>query len=186
MRSNYLQSFIFLSLVAVTGLLGCKTAESEGAGTSAKTTATPTQADIRPKPKSAFTAEDVAKLKWIEGDWRGMGGDKPFYERYRFEGTTMIEEGFTDETFSKSTDVTRFELKNGEFGASDGDRQSAAISITDDAVQFVPAVGGGNTFRFERQPEGKWRAILGWPAKNDKPAGQMIYTMEPVKVQKKR
>ena len=30
-----------------------------------------------------FTAADIAKLKWIEGSWRGMDGDKPFYERYK-------------------------------------------------------------------------------------------------------
>jgi hypothetical protein len=151
----------------------------------AKTAVTPVQADAQPKAKNTFTATDIAKLNWIEGDWRGMDSEKPFYERYRFEGTTMMVEIFADETFSNAPEVSRFELKNGEFGSSEGARRSAASSITDDAVQFVPVAGGGNSFRFERQPGGKWRAVLEWPAKNDKPAGQKIYLMEPVKVQKK-
>ena len=29
-------------------------------------------------PSKKFTAADIAKLKWIEGTWRGMDGDKPF------------------------------------------------------------------------------------------------------------
>jgi hypothetical protein len=37
---------------------------------------------------------DIAKLKWLEGTWKGMDGDKPFFERYRFEGDSkMIVEG---------------------------------------------------------------------------------------------
>ncbi|HXU08596.1 MAG TPA: hypothetical protein VN743_06335, partial [Blastocatellia bacterium] len=38
-------------------------------------------------PSNKFTAADIAKLKWIEGTWRGMDGDKPFYERYKIEPT---------------------------------------------------------------------------------------------------
>ena len=43
-------------------------------------------------PGKGFTAADVAKLKWIEGTWRGMDGDKPFFERYRIEETAMVVE----------------------------------------------------------------------------------------------
>ena len=43
-------------------------------------------------PSKKFTAADVAKLKWIEGAWRGMDGDKPFYERYKIEETAMVVE----------------------------------------------------------------------------------------------
>jgi hypothetical protein len=186
MMSKYLQSLILISFVAGASLFRCKNAELESAVNIAKTLVMPTQVDTRQKPKTSFTAADVAKLKWIAGDWRGMDGDKPFYERYRFEGTTMIVETYADETFSNAPEVSRFELKNGEFGSSEGERRSAASSITDDSVQFVPVSGGGNSFRFERQPAGKWRAVLEWPATNDKPARQKIYLMEPVKVQQKR
>ena len=133
-------------------------------------------------PSKAFTSVDVAKLKWIEGTWRGMDGEKPFFERYRIErhDTAMTVDSFTDETLSKVEDTGRFELKDGEFGKGEGEKRSAASSITTDAVQFVPAVPGkGNNFRFERQPDGTWHAILEWPATTDKPARQKIYKMEP-------
>jgi hypothetical protein len=131
-------------------------------------------------PYKGFTAADVAKLKWIEGTWRGMDGEKPFFERYRLDGTTLIVENFEDGTLAKATDTTRFELRDGEFGKFEGEGRSAASSITDTSVQFVP-VGKGNAFRFERQPDGTWNAVLDRPAADGKPAGQKIYKMEPWK-----
>ena len=132
-------------------------------------------------PSNKFTAADVAKLKWIEGTWRGMDGDKPFYERYRIEETAMVVEVLKADG-SPDGEPGRFELKNGEFGKDEGNNRSAASEITDDHIQFVPAVPDkGNTFRFERQSNGTWRAVLEWTAKANRPAGQKIYIMEPWK-----
>lgn len=132
-------------------------------------------------PSNKFTAADIAKLKWIEGTWRGMDGDKPFYERYKFEETALVVEGLKADG-SPDGEPGRFELKNGEFGQGEGDKRSAASEITADHIQFVPAVPGKmNRFRFERQSNGTWRAVLEWPATPDKPARQKIYIMEPWK-----
>lgn len=128
-----------------------------------------------------FSASDIAKLKWIEGTWRGMDGDKPFYERYKIEETAMVVETLKSDG-SADGEPGRFELKDGEFGKGEGDRRSVASEITDEYIQFVPAVSGKrNSFRFERQANGTWRAILEWPARTDKPAQQKIYIMEPWK-----
>ena len=130
-------------------------------------------------PSKKFTAADVAKLKWLEGAWRGMDGDKPFYERYKIEGTTLVVETLKADG-SVDGEPDRFELKDGEFGKGEGDRRSAASEITADYIQFVPPVAGKrNNFRFERQANGTWRAVLEWPAKGDQPARQKIYIMEP-------
>lgn len=139
------------------------------------------QSTAQSTPSKKFTAADLAKLKWIEGTWRGMDGDKPFYERYKIEETAMVVETLkADRSVDGQPD--RFELKDGEFGKDEGDKRSVASEITADYVQFVPAVPGKfNSFRFERQPNNTWRAVLKWPAKGDKPAGQKIYIMEPWK-----
>lgn len=132
-----------------------------------------------PKPSNKFTPADIAKLKWIEGTWRGMDGDKPFYERYKLDGTTLIVEGLKEDG-SPDGEPGRFELTNGEFGQGEGEKRSAASEITATYVQFVPAVPGGrrNSFRFERQPGGTWNALLEWPATEDKPAMRKVYRME--------
>ena len=123
----------------------------------------------------------MAKLKWIEGTWKGMDGDKPFYERYRFEGTSMVVESLKDEKL-EIEDADRFELVNGEFGKGEGEDRSAVSQITESSVQFVPAIKGtGNSFRFERQDENTWNAILEWEANDKSPAGRKVYVMQRVK-----
>jgi len=149
--------------------------------------------------KGKFTPADLAKLKWLEGTWKGTGGEKPFFERYRFENdSTLVVETFADESLAKIVDTTRFELKDGEFGHDMGVRRAVASSITENAVQFVPAPtytrpaanGSGpppqpggdqnqNSFRFERQSDGTWNAILQWPAGDGKPESSKVYKMEP-------
>jgi hypothetical protein len=135
----------------------------------------------QPTPSNKFAAADIAKLKWIEGTWRGMDGDKPFYERYKIEKEALVVEGLNADGSVKG-EPDRFELKNGEVGNGEGNNRSAASEITADYIQFVPAVPGKmNRFRFERQSNGTWRAVLEWPATADKPARQKIYIMEPWK-----
>ncbi|HEX2640392.1 MAG TPA: hypothetical protein VHL50_07470 [Pyrinomonadaceae bacterium] len=136
-------------------------------------------------PSNKFTPADVAKLKWLEGTWRGMDGETPFYERYRFDGATMVVESLDDKGNVKPEETTRFELNaNGEFGPAGKpeDRRAGASSITDASVQFVPFPGSkGNSYRFEKRTDGKpgWNAVLEWPASSDKPARQKFYEMQP-------
>jgi len=132
-------------------------------------------------PANNLTEADVSKLKWLEGTWKGMDDDKPFYERYRFEGTSMVVESLKDEKL-EIEDADRFELVNGEFGKGEDEDRSAVSEITDNSVQFVPAVKGtGNSFRFERQDENSWKAILEWEAGDKRPAGRKVYVMQRVK-----
>jgi hypothetical protein len=161
-----LNIFAAAIVVVITTLSAC---DAQSTGT-AKTQAT---------PSDKFTAADIAKLKWLEGTWRGMDGDKPFFERYALDGTTLVVETLEDGSLSKVTDTSRFELINGQFCKTEGNRRSAASQITDTFVQFVPASGGGNSFRFQHQPDGTWNAILEWPGGANRAAGSKTYHMEP-------
>src|SRR5688500_11544687 len=69
----------------------------------------------QPTPARNFAKADVARLNWIEGTWRGMDGDKPFYERYRIEENAMVVEGLKEDG-TPDGEPGRFELKDGEFG----------------------------------------------------------------------
>ena len=169
----------FTKLLALTIALfllsSCSSADFQNTNAAANFTPAPT-------PSSNFTSSDIAKLKWIEGTWRGMDGDKPFYERYKIVESTMIVETLNEDG-SVDGDPGRFELKHGEFGQGEGDKRSAASEITDTYVQFVPAkLGSGlNSFRFEKASDGTWTALLEWPASQTKPAGKKRYRMEPWK-----
>ncbi|HVQ40111.1 MAG TPA: hypothetical protein VMS31_21405 [Pyrinomonadaceae bacterium] len=131
-----------------------------------------------PSPK-LITPADLAKLRWIEGSWRGTGdGQAPFYERYKFENdTTLVVETLTDETLSKVSEVDRFELKDGHFGKSANDSGSVATALDDTSITFSPLGKARNSFRFQRESDNAWRAILNWTDK-DGAAKERIYHME--------
>ena len=181
-------AFIIL-LIAAAG--GCSSGISNTSSNSPLNTAANSNSAVAEGPKPAatpsnqITEADVAKLKWLEGTWKGTGGQKPFYERIRFDGTTMIIETYSDESLSKVDETSRFELKDGEFGHTVNEQRSAASSITDRSVRFVPAAalpGGlvkGSTFRFERLDGGTWNATLEMPATSNRPASEKVYTMQP-------
>lgn len=123
-----------------------------------------------------FSTADIAKLKWIEGTWRGSGVDqKPFFERYRFENeSTLVVDSFPDEKLDKISETSRFELKDGLFGNGD----YVASSIDDKGINFEPAKNARNSFRWERVSDNLWKATLKWPANENKPARERVYNME--------
>jgi hypothetical protein len=156
---------VFAVLVVIAG--AGKTADSHGQ-------AKPTPAKV--------TAADLEKLRWIEGTWRGTGGEKPFFERYRFENaTTLASDSFADEKLDKVTDTTLFELKDGEFGGGSEGSRWVVTAIDDNSITFAPVVKARNSFIWRRDSKDSWTAILSWPARGDKPAGEKTYKMERIK-----
>jgi hypothetical protein len=137
------------------------------------------QMNAPPQPKKLTTA-DLAQLRWLEGSWRGTGDvEQPFFERYYFENdSTLAVEGFEDETLSKVTDVTRFELKDGQFGNRGEGSRWVVTQLTAQSVTFEPVVKARNSFRWERESQDVWRAVLDWPATANAPARRRVYKME--------
>jgi len=158
--------------------LSCTSNSSANAEIAAQSNASAPVAEPTP---ATLTTADVAKLKWIIGSWKGTGDvEKPFYERYRFEGeSTLAVDGFPDETLAKSDSTTLFALKDGKMGNS-GETRWAASEITADSITFVPVAAARNTFKWQRVSDNEWKAILSWPATADKPARQRVYKMERV------
>ena len=133
-----------------------------------------------PAPAAKFSAADLEKLRWIEGTWRGTGDvEAPFFERYRFESpTTLAVDGFTDETLTKVDDTTRFELKDGQFGNGGEGSRWTASALDYQSITFVPLVKAKNSFRWQRESNNTWTAILNWPPEQGKPGRQRVYKME--------
>ena len=123
-----------------------------------------------------LSAADLAKLRWIEGSWRGSGVDQaPFFERYRFENdSTLLVDSFPDEKLDKINDTSRYELKDGQFG--NGNYVSSGID--DQGINFEPVAGKAkNSFRWERVSADKWKATLKWTDANGS-LKERIYNME--------
>ena len=136
--------------------------------------------DAQTPQSKKFSPVDLKKLKWIEGTWRGTGDvEAPFFERYRFENeTTLAVDNFTDEKLTKVEETTRFMLSEGQFSnGGEGSRWAASV-IDDQGVTFEPLVEAKNTFRWQRESDNTWTAILKWPPRDGKPARQRVYKME--------
>ena len=131
-------------------------------------------------PVTDFTTADFKKVRWIEGTWRGTGvGQGPFYERYKFENeSTLAVETLEGEKFDQVTDVTRFTLKDGRITGGGEGSLYAASAVNDNSITFDPVIKARNSFRWQRENENSWTAILSWPATDKKPAGQRTYQME--------
>ena len=135
----------------------------------------PNAAAQKPTPKY-ITPPDLARLRWIEGSWRGTGDiEKPFFERYHFENeSTLVMESLADESLSKVNEVTRYELKDGQFGNG----RAVATALDETSITFASLARADDTYHFQRVSENSWEAILSVPASGNTPARQINYHME--------
>jgi len=154
---------------------GAKSPDTAQSSVSPAASPAPTPA---PVPKD-IVAADLKQLRWIEGSWRGTGGGVPtFYERYHFENdSTLVVEGLADETLKTVDDVSRFELKDGHFGYNGGDTGSVAVALDGNGVTFAPLGKSKNFFRWQRESDNAWKAVLNWTDKNGAPK-ERVYVME--------
>jgi hypothetical protein len=129
---------------------------------SAGTAAVPTAARLG--------ARDLVRLRWIVGDWRGVGTagttQAPFYERYRLaDDSTLIMEGFADSTFRRATETTRYELRAGQLASAGGGTRWTAVRLDSLGVEFAVLPGARPGFRWERAPRAgarprSWQATI--------------------------
>jgi len=94
-----------LTLFFAIGLLTAYACTSKPAVIPANTPATQATPTPTPATPAKLTAEDLKKLRWIEGTWRGTGVNQPaFFERYRWENdTTLAVDSFENEKLEKVT-----------------------------------------------------------------------------------
>lgn len=172
-KTQFLLGIFLLSVLG--NLAGCGRMTSHY---DAHTTATPAKASSASRTPIQITRADLGKLRWIVGTWRGTGGGvPPFFERYQFENeSTLAVETFADETLAKVDDVSRFVLMDGHFGHSEGGSGSVATALDDNSITFDP-VGKGNSFRWQRETDNSWKAVLTWTDKTGA-AKERTYLME--------
>ena len=111
---------------------------------------------------AAVQPADMAKLRWIVGDWRGSGGGyDQFYERYVFDGDSVLRQySFTDSTFSQAVDSSAVRLHGDSLFSESGERRYVASALRDTSVTFAPYARALNGFAWRRTSDTSWVAIL--------------------------
>jgi hypothetical protein len=185
----YRMPFILLSAAIMFAAAACSDKGTNAPPTAAQNAnGAGQQSQSSPAPRSGgsqtpaknLTPADVAKLKWLVGNYRGSGAEKPFFNRYRLEGTTLKVQGFEDEAMTQQTQAADYELIDGMFANPSGDHRFAATEITDDHVQFVTLTDGTAAYKLEKLDGGKVKATLESTGPDGKPSNTS-FTLEPLK-----
>jgi len=116
-----------------------------------------------PVVPARVTPADFQSLRWLEGYWRGTGGDVPaFHEGYQFVNDSTIRGLlFTDSTLAEVADSIRIVVSGGVLtsGGAATTATATATEIDADHVHFVRE-GGGGTYTWTRESPTAWSAHL--------------------------
>jgi hypothetical protein len=119
-----------------------------------------------PAPEALrLTPKSFARLRWIEGTWRGAGThgttQAPFFERYRFaDDSTLLVDAFPDSTLAKVSETTRFELRGGRLGNTGEGARWVAVRLDGEHVLFAPVARARNEFTWRREAKNRWLATI--------------------------
>jgi hypothetical protein len=123
---------------------------------------------------ASYAKSDLKKVDWLEGNWKGMDGQNPFYENYRFANDSTIEItsyewNGTDSSGSSKTFVA---WRNDAYYLEGGSSWKVT-GITADSIAMIPHSKSSNTIVWKKNNQNGWDAILS-SKKTTK-----VYTMEP-------
>jgi len=116
-----------------------------------------------------YAGSDFARLRWLEGTWRGMGAGQPaFFEGYRFISDTSVRIlYYADSTLSIVADSGSVLLANGQIEHRAGGGLWAATWVSPDSAVFAPKAAVTNSFSWVRAAADSWTAILRTPGHPD-------------------
>ena len=115
----------------------------------------------QPVAVQQYGKDDLKKIKWIEGKWKGLYEGKPFYEIYRFLNDSTLESLSYewDGKDSSKTSRSYVHFKDGAYYL--GEKQNyKVISITENEIKMLPNVEANNDILWKYRDSTGWDAIL--------------------------
>jgi hypothetical protein len=108
-----------------------------------------------------YGKDDLKKIKWIEGKWKGLYKGEPFYEIYRFVNDSVLESiGYEwDGKDSSKTTKSYLYFKDGVYYL--GEKQNYKVfSITESEIKMMPNVEAHNDVLWKYRDSTGWDAVL--------------------------
>lgn len=108
------------------------------------------------------TLADFQSVRWIEGSWRGSGGQYPsFFEEYTFlDDSTLRRRTYADSTFTVVNDSADFVFRGGQVSQVSGSESRVMTRFSGDTVIYRPGPGGRYGYTWVRVSDTEWQAIL--------------------------
>jgi hypothetical protein len=112
-------------------------------------------------PPGHYTLNDFQSLQWLEGDWEGSGGQRPFFEGYESVNDSTIRiHYYADSTLSKDRGTGSVYLSKGVIFHTADDGTWVAARFDSTGIYFVPHENAENSFRWRILSPDTWEAIL--------------------------
>lgn len=115
----------------------------------------------QPATVQQYGKDDLKKIKWIEGKWKGLYKGDPFYEIYRFVNDSTLESiGYEwDGKDSSKTSFSYVYFKDGAYWL--GEKQNwKVVSITENEIKMAPNFEASNDILWKHRDSTGWDAIL--------------------------
>ena len=115
------------------------------------------------KGKTEFAKHDIAKLRWIEGSWRGTSADGKliFYEDYHLADNELVIKSYAqDSTFTMIKRQGKVYFRKGEIIHEGEGMLWSATKLNDTQIEFAPKKKATNSFIWQRETEDVWLARL--------------------------
>ena len=108
-----------------------------------------------------YTANDLDKIKWIQGKWKGTYKTKPFYEIYHFPNDTTLEIISYEWNGKDSSKTSKSSVywKNGAYYLGD-ELNWKVTEITDSSIFMIPNNKASNEILWKYHDSTSWDAVL--------------------------
>jgi hypothetical protein len=108
-----------------------------------------------------YSANDLEKIKWIEGKWKGTYKTKPFYEIYHFPNDTTLEIISYEWNGKDSSKTSKSSVywKDGAFYLGN-ELNWKVTEITDSSIFMIPNNKASNEILWKYHDGTSWDAIL--------------------------
>ena len=118
--------------------------------------------------KINYTKQDLKKISWIEGNWRGTYDGKYFYEHYRFTNDSTLEIISYDWNGQDSSHTSRSYVRWADDAYFLGAEKNYKVTeLTEEKIYMVP-VKANNDILWRAKDSNRWEAILTASSKENK------------------
>ena len=112
--------------------------------------------------RSQFKLTDFEPLRQMQGDWKGMAGNSPFFEGYEIRNDTLIWiRYFSDAALSKVSGEGSVYYSQGNIYHSNGNSTWRLKKKEGNTFYFEPVRNANNSFRWKINDATSWSAEVG-------------------------